>query len=48
MILLNSSAVERFPTVFTVNSVLAPVSFPEGNSTFCLFNALRTSETVQP
>ncbi len=34
MMLLNSTAVVRFPTVFTVNSVLSPVIFPDGNSTF--------------
>ncbi|MNR05858.1 hypothetical protein D3C85_1219070 [compost metagenome] len=47
IILLNSSGLERLPTVFTVNSVLFPVSFPEGNSTFCALRALRTSATVQ-
>ncbi|MNQ67594.1 hypothetical protein D3C85_821220 [compost metagenome] len=46
MILLNSSGLERFPIVFTVNSVLFPVNFPDGNSTFCAFKAFLTSETV--
>ncbi|MNY03440.1 hypothetical protein D3C86_1360580 [compost metagenome] len=34
MISLNSSSEAKFPIVFTVNSVLEPVNFPEGSSTF--------------
>ncbi|MNY00652.1 hypothetical protein D3C86_1331530 [compost metagenome] len=47
-ILLNCSGVERFPTVFTVNSVVLPTILPEGNSTFWLFSAVRISEAVMP
>ena len=45
---LNSFSEVKFPMVLTVNSVADPVIFPDGSSTFCLFKAFLTSDTVTP